>query len=146
MGTSRFAGYLDALAAAGIKCQSPLDHPTAESSFQDAYALTQGFLALPPAERPTAIVALDDTLAIGAIRAALDAGLAVGPEFGVTGFDDTPGIQHFSPSLTSVRQPVLQVAETLIPMLFQLIDGQRRSGQSHSRTQADRPLPACAPP
>ena len=31
----------------------------------------------------------------------------------------------FSPSLTSVRQPVLQVAETLIPMLFQLIDGQR---------------------
>jgi DNA-binding LacI/PurR family transcriptional regulator len=124
VGTSRFAGYLDALAAAGI---DPHPHWIArtESSFQDAYALTQGFLALPPAERPTAVVALDDTLAIGAMRAALDAGLAVGPEFGVTGFDDTPGVQHFSPSLTSVRQPVLEVAQTLVPMLFQLIDGQR---------------------
>ncbi len=124
VGTSRFAGYLDALAAAGI---DPHPHWIArtESSFQDAYALTQGFLALPPAERPTAVVALDDTLAIGAMRAALDAGLAVGPEFGVTGFDDTPGVQHFSPPLTSVRQPVLEVAQTLIPMLFHLIDGQR---------------------
>ena len=124
VGTSRFAGYLDALAAAGI---DPHPHWIArtESGFQDAYALTQGFLALPPAERPTAVVALDDTLAIGAMRAALDAGLAVGPEFGVTGFDDTPGVQHFSPPLTSVRQPILQVAQTLVPMLFQLIDGQR---------------------
>jgi len=124
VGTSRFAGYLDALAAAGIDPE-PRWIARTESSFQDAYALTQGFLALPPAERPTAVVAIDDTLAIGAMRAALDAGLAVGPEFGVTGFDDTPGVQHFSPPLTSVRQPVLQVAQTLIPMLFHLIDGQR---------------------
>ena len=57
--------------------------------------------------------------------AALDAGLAVGPTFGVGSFDDTPGIQHFSPPLSSVRQPILEVAQTLVPMLFKLIDGQR---------------------
>ena len=59
------------------------------------------------------------------MRAAQDAGLAVGSEFGVTGFDDTPGVQHLSPALTSVRQPILEVAQTLLPMLFELIDGRR---------------------
>jgi DNA-binding LacI/PurR family transcriptional regulator len=124
VGTSRFAGYQDAMVAAGIE-----PHPhwivRTESSFQDGYAVTKTLLALPPAARPTAIVALDDNLAIGAMRAAADTGLAVGPELAVTGFDDTPGVQHLSPPLTSVRQPILEVAQTLVPMLFQLIDGHR---------------------
>jgi DNA-binding LacI/PurR family transcriptional regulator len=124
VGTSRFAGYQDALAAAGIDA-----HPEwvrrAESSFRDGYRATQELLALPSDCRPTAVVALDDNLATGAMRAAADAGLAVGPEFGVTGFDDTPGVQHFSPSLTSLRQPIWEVAQTLVPMLVQLIAGGR---------------------
>jgi DNA-binding LacI/PurR family transcriptional regulator len=124
VGTSRFAGYQDALAARGLT-PDPAWIAAVESSFADGYAATQALLALPPTVRPTAVVAVDDNLAIGALRAALDAGLAVGPAFGVTGFDDTPGVQHLSPALTSVRQPVLEVAETLVPMLFQLIDGQR---------------------
>lgn len=124
VGTSRFAGYEDALAAAGIEL-NPRWIGRAESGFQEGYAVTQTLLALPPPERPTALVALDDNLAIGAMRAAQDAGLAVGSEFGVTGFDDTPGVQHLSPALTSVRQPILEVAQTLLPMLFELIDGRR---------------------
>lgn len=123
VGASRFAGYQDAMAAAGIEVQ-PQWIVEAESTFQNGYAVTQALLALPPGDRSTAIVAIDDNLAIGALRAALDAGYAVGPELGITGFDDTPGVQHLSPALTSVRQPILEVAQTLVPMLFQLIDGQ----------------------
>jgi DNA-binding LacI/PurR family transcriptional regulator len=56
------------------------------------------------------------------------AALAVGPEFGVTSFDDTPGGQHFSPPLTSVRQPILEVAQTLLPMHSSLSTGRRPRG------------------
>jgi DNA-binding LacI/PurR family transcriptional regulator len=124
VGTSRFSGYQDAMQAAGIEVRTAWI-AYAESTFGDGYAAAQGLLSLPPADRPTAIVAIDDNVAIGALRAAVDAGLAVGPQLGITGFDDTPGVQHLSPGLTSVRQPVLEVAQTLVPMLFQLIDGQR---------------------
>jgi DNA-binding LacI/PurR family transcriptional regulator len=124
VGTSRFAGYQDALAAAGIEPR-PDWVARAESSFQEGYRVTRDLLSLPPGDRPTAVVALDDNLATGAMRAAADMGLDVGPEFGVTGFDDTPGVQYFSPPLTSLRQPIWDVAQTLVPMLVQLIAGQR---------------------
>ena len=124
VGTSRFNGYQDALLAAGIEPNGRWIART-ESSFQEGYAAMAAMLALPPDERPTAVVAIDDNLAIGAMRAAIDAGLAVGPQFGVAGFDDTPGVQHLTPPLTSVRQPILEVAQTLVPMLFHLIDGRR---------------------
>jgi DNA-binding LacI/PurR family transcriptional regulator len=124
VGTSRFAGYQDAMAAAGFAV-NPRWIVRAESSFQEGYSATQSLLALPSVERPTAVVALDDNLAIGAVRAAEDARLAVGTDFAVTGFDDTPGVQYLSPPLTSVRQPILEVAQTLVPILFQLIDGHR---------------------
>jgi DNA-binding LacI/PurR family transcriptional regulator len=124
VGTSRLAGYQDAMDAAGIEVR-PHWVARGESSFADGYKMMQELLALSPAERPTAVVAIDDNLATGAMRAAQDAGIAVGPELGITGFDDTPGVQHLSPSLTSVRQPILEVAQTLVPMLFQLIDGRQ---------------------
>jgi DNA-binding LacI/PurR family transcriptional regulator len=124
VGTSRFAGYQDAMAAGGIEVL-PQWVARAESSFADGYSVMQGLLALPPDERPTAVVAIDDNLAMGAMRAVQDAGIAVGSQLGITGFDDTPGVQHLSPPLTSVRQPILEVAQTLVPMLFQLIDGRR---------------------
>lgn len=125
VGTSRFAGYQDAMAAAGIDVRPQWVARPAESSFQEGYGVTQALLALPAASRPTVVVALDDNLATGAMRAAADAGLAVGPEFGVTGFDDTPGLQHFAPPLTSLRQPIWEVAQMLVPMLVQLIAGQQ---------------------
>jgi DNA-binding LacI/PurR family transcriptional regulator len=124
VGTSRFSGYQDAMHAAGLEVR-PEWIAEAESTFQDGYAAAAALLALPRDVRPTAIVAIDDNVAIGAVRAALDGGFAVGPELGIAGFDDMPGIQHLSPALTSVRQPILEVAQTLVPMLFQLIDGGR---------------------
>ncbi len=69
---------------------------------------------MPPVSRVTlkdvavrAVVTLDDTLAVGAMRAALDAGLAVGPEFGIAGFDDMPLIVRASSlrSTTKEQQP-----------------------------------------
>jgi DNA-binding LacI/PurR family transcriptional regulator len=60
------------------------------------------FFAL--ADRPTAILAMSDRLAIGAMAAARGAGLAVPGDVSVTGFDDIPAASRARPALTTVHQ------------------------------------------
>jgi len=126
VGADRSEGYRDAMSAAGLTVDPAWIYHS-ESAFQAGYAAVQQLLSLPPNCRPSAVVALDDTLAIGAIRAAIDAGLRVGADFGVTGFDDTPGVQYLSPALTTLRQPIQQVAERLTEMLVDCIHGRTPS-------------------
>jgi DNA-binding LacI/PurR family transcriptional regulator len=61
--------------------------------------------ALVTSPRPTAILAMSDPLAAGALLAAADAGLAVPDDLSVVGFDDSPAAPLTSPPLTTVRQP-----------------------------------------
>jgi len=63
------------------------------------------------------IVALSDILALGALRELTRRGLAPGRDVGVTGFDDSPLAEVVSPGLTSLRQPMDQIAEELITIL-----------------------------
>ena len=56
-------------------------------------------------EPPTAILAMSDTLAIGALQAAAELGVTVPTELSVVGFDDSPIAQHTTPPLTTVAQP-----------------------------------------
>lgn len=119
-GTARMNGYREALHKAGI----PLDPAwlkRGEGEVAVGYCLTAELLQLPQAVRPTAIVAVDDHLAIGAMQAVQAAGLRVGADVGVTGFDDTPGVQHLSPPLTSVRQPIWQVGVEIVRLLICLM-------------------------
>lgn len=70
-------------------------------------------LLLARPEPPTAVVAASDVLAVGALRAAS----AVRSELAVTGFDDSPLADAVSPALTSVRQPMGEIAEVLLALL-----------------------------
>lgn len=122
-GSARRNGYLEAMAQAGL----PVDPEwirVGEHRVADGRRLTQELLALPQGRRPTAVAAVSDLLAIGAMQAARDAGLRLGAEFGVTGFDDTPGIQHLMPPLTSVRQPVWEAGQRIVEMLIALLRGE----------------------
>jgi DNA-binding LacI/PurR family transcriptional regulator len=119
-GTARMNGYLEALAQAGIT-PDPAWVARGEGSVETGIALTMQLLQLPPKRRPTAVVAVEDQLAIGAMQAARAARLRIGPDFGVIGFDDAPGIQHFTPPLTSVRQPIWQVGQQIVRMLIDII-------------------------
>ncbi|MCC9077731.1 LacI family DNA-binding transcriptional regulator [Litorilinea aerophila] len=122
-GTARFNGYLQAMAEAGIPiCDEWIRR--GEGHFNTGYQHTRELLALPADRRPTAVVAVDDQQAIGAMRAAQEAGLAVGPDFGVTGFDDTPGVQLLSPPLTSVRQPIWEVGQRIVQLLVAILRGE----------------------
>ncbi|MFG1620769.1 LacI family DNA-binding transcriptional regulator [Kribbella sp. NPDC049227] len=63
------------------------------------------------------IVALSDILALGALRELGRRGLTPGVDVGVTGFDDSPLADVVSPGLTSLRQPMDDIAAELITVL-----------------------------
>lgn len=75
------------------------------------------------AGQPTAILAANDLMAIGAIRGLLDAGYQVPEDMSVAGFDDMP-MAGFAPvSLTTVRVPVYDIGRRGAEVLIQVLDG-----------------------
>lgn len=72
-------------------------------------------------ERPTAIVALNDLMAMGAISAIQDSGLTVGKDISVTGFDNIPSAAYTHPPLTTVSQPIFQIGGMVCEMLIQMV-------------------------
>lgn len=75
-------------------------------------------------ERPTAIIASNDLMAIGALTAAQELGLVVGRDVAITGFDDIPWAENTHPPLTTVRQPIYQIGALVTEMLISTIHGE----------------------
>lgn len=98
--TNRRFGYQQALEAAGIAADPRLFHP-ANFTIQEGYAAAKQLLGA-PGERPTAIFAASDEMAIGAILAARDLGLDVPRDVSVVGIDDHQLADFFG--LTTVAQ------------------------------------------
>ena len=70
---------------------------------------------------PTAIIACNDLMALGAMSAVQDRGLHVGVDVSITGFDDIAQAEHSHPPLTTVRQPIEQIGEMVCEMLVKVI-------------------------
>ncbi|HYD98459.1 MAG TPA: LacI family DNA-binding transcriptional regulator [Alphaproteobacteria bacterium] len=100
---ARLAGYLDALAEAGIDPDSVPMEECRLNSEDSGFHAARALLARDP--RPTAILAMSDRFAIGALRAAVALGLKVPDDLSVTGFDDIPAAATVRPGLTTIRQP-----------------------------------------
>ena len=75
-------------------------------------------LALPAERRPTAVACVSDLIAVGAIAAAAAAGLVVGRDLAVPGYDDSAMAPFLHPPLTSVRQPISEVGRALVRLLL----------------------------
>jgi DNA-binding LacI/PurR family transcriptional regulator len=73
--------------------------------------------------RPTAIFACNDLHGLGVLRAAREAGLRVPDELSVVGFDDIPLSKWSTPSLTTVRQPLTQMAALAVQTLLESAEG-----------------------
>jgi LacI family transcriptional regulator len=117
---ARFDGYCRTLEAGGIELNSDLvaiGDMTQRSGFQAG----QELLSRP--EPPTAIVACNDLMAVGAMSAAQQLGLEIGCDLSVGGFDDIPLAEHVHPPLTTVRQPVYEIGRRITLMLVRLIQG-----------------------
>jgi len=121
VGNNRMDGYFQTLRAAGIQPR-PDWIRRGEGRFAFGYEATCQLLDLPKADRPTALITLNDPMAIGAMQAARDHKILVGPELAIASFDDTPMVQYLDPPLTSVRQPIWEVGQRIIPMLLDCIE------------------------
>ncbi len=76
------------------------------------------------ADRPTAVVALNDLTAIGVMRAAIDAGLRVPDDLSVVGIDGIPLGEHLTIALSSVVQPHSDIAAKAVEFLMSRIEGE----------------------
>ncbi len=70
----------------------------------------------------TAIIAANDSMALGAMRALSEAGLALPQDVSVVGFDDIPEAAYFTPPLTTVRRNLIQLGVTGFEYLMQRMD------------------------
>lgn len=89
---------------------------------QTGRRLAGGLLDRP--DRPTAIVACNDLMALGAMTAAQERGLVVGQDVAITGFDDIPPAQYSHPPLTTVHQPIYRIGQMICDMLVGEIRGE----------------------
>lgn len=111
----RLAGYLDALREAGIA----LDLELVQQGWFDFTSGEQGaerLLRLP--EPPTAIFAASDDMAAGVLTCAHRRGLRVPDDLSIAGFDDTDLARLLWPPLTTVRQPITEMASEAAGLLF----------------------------
>ena len=72
--------------------------------------------------RPTAVSCANDEMAIGAIQGAYDLGLRVPEDVSIAGFDMTPSSAHVYPPLTTVRNPIGEVAEAAVVAVVGMIE------------------------
>lgn len=73
--------------------------------------------------RPTALFVADGLMAVGAMKALRRAGIRVPEDISLIGFDDTPWFELLDPPLTTIAQPVADLAEGAVQALLALLDG-----------------------
>ena len=100
LSTERLNGYKEGLGTAWDEQAVRTCRPNATAPARRA-----AFDLLESENRPTAILAMSDVLALGALQAAAELGIAVPAELSVVGFDDSPAATLATPALTSVAQP-----------------------------------------
>lgn len=137
-GSERFAasearrlGYLDALAEVGIVPDPELEAP-GDFTFESGMVAATRLLSLE--RRPTAMVASNDEMALAALHCAGSMGLSVPADLSIVSFDDTPGVRLSLPALTSIRQPISEMAACAAELLI----ANSRDGRLDS---GDRQLP-----
>lgn len=96
-------------------------------------------------DRPTAIMCMNDLVAIGALKAADRAGLAVPAELSIVGYDDIPFASFSIPELTTVSLMANEIGRLAAEMLHKLIAG-KKVPSLHSVVPELRVRQTTAPP
>ncbi len=129
VGQLRLQGYKRALTEAGIPVKDAYICPMKEDI--EYYTLENGYATmkslLDSGEKVTAIFAISDVLAIGAGRAIVDSGLKVPEDISVVGYDGIEMGKYVIPSITTLSQPVKDIAKDSSKLLFDLISGKKEN-------------------
>ncbi|NYD40832.1 LacI family DNA-binding transcriptional regulator [Nocardioides panaciterrulae] len=117
-GRDRRAGWRDACTDLGL---DTVRHAEVPDDFAAGRAATHRLLDAP--DPATALICASDTIALGALRALSERGLRAGADVAVTGFDNSPAAALTTPGLTSLHQPLEQVAHDLIATVEEILGG-----------------------
>jgi DNA-binding LacI/PurR family transcriptional regulator len=81
--------------------------------------------------RPTGVVCASDLMAIGALHESLARGLRVPHDVSIVGFDGIEAARWTQPALTTIEQPIVEIAETAVDALVSQIDDPQRDQPSY---------------
>ena len=138
----RLEGYLTTLRENGIEPDLGLVWEGAPSggTFGDATAVELGrqgaheLLSL--TDPPTAIFAVNDMVAFGAYAGARDLGLSIPADLSIVGMDDIVLTEVVQPPLTTIRQPIQEIATAAVQRLLGRLDGTHTAPQGHQMLPA----------
>jgi LacI family transcriptional regulator len=128
----RFAGYKRALTEHGIPLEDNLIQTTDFLPESGRIAMEE-LLVL--SNRPTAVFAASDVVAIGAMSAIQSAGLLIPDDVAIVGFDDIFLAAHTNPALTTVRVPAYGLGWTAAEVLITLIEGDEEAASVTLETE-----------
>jgi DNA-binding LacI/PurR family transcriptional regulator len=118
----RLEGYKQSLSSHGIPYNSDLVFRVADDSMPEGTMIFEQILESPL--KPSAIFApAGDMVAIGIIKKAITAGMMVPDDLAVVGYDDLPAAEVVEPTLTTVRQPKLEMGDNAIDLIINKIEG-----------------------
>ncbi|TAM66525.1 MAG: LacI family transcriptional regulator [Microbacteriaceae bacterium] len=121
---ARLSGYRTALDEAGI----PIDQSLIEiGEFHYENGVEAGTRMLSRPDRPTAIFTGNDLQAFGVYQAARSLGLGIPEDVSVVGYDDVPSASWVGPQLTTVHQPLKEMAEQAVHLVLALRNDPERS-------------------
>ncbi len=123
----RQEGFRGALVRAGLRPDPALSQWGNDIKEAGGFSATLELLAMKP--RPTALFAVNNVRTLGMLRAINAAGLRVPDDISVVGFDDSPWLSLLSPPLTTISQPVYEMANEAVRLLL------RRIGRSSDSPQ-----------
>lgn len=131
IGRKRIEGYREAFADCGVPVderlicyvQDELDHFSMENGYLTTKRLMES------GEKVTAIYAASDSLAIGACRAVVESGKRIPEDISVAGYDGIELGEYYNPKLTTIKQPVEEMAKKTILMLLDVIAGRQEHQQ-----------------
>ena len=114
LASGRHRGYSQALQQAGIEIDPALVFYHGLNREAGVAALDE---ALDLEDPPTAVLAANDIVALGALQRAYERDIKVPQDLSVVGFDDVPLAQHSVPPLTTVAQPMADMGRAAIDLL-----------------------------
>lgn len=123
--SARVAGYRSALASAGVRHRAEY---VRHAGFEEPTARLRMHELLDLPQPPTAVFVCSDRMALGVYTALAERGLRVPDDVSVVGFDDLPEARWATPALTTVRQPLAEMAATALRLLVRMMQGERPEG------------------
>ncbi len=137
VGKLRQEGYRMALEDNGIEPEESLIYVM--NNELDPYTMENGYAVmnqiLISENIPTAVYAISDTLAIGACKAILESGRKIPEDISVAGFDGIDMAYFYSPSITTIRQPIEEIAKETVAILFDVL--RKKVDHQHKTFEAE---------